>query len=106
MDKSKLAGMLGLAVRARQVQLGSGRALDCVRGDKAGLVLLDEAASENTKKRFENACQSHQVAHLLLSPGLLGRAVGKPDTMVAALLKGGMAERLRSLGCDGIMNNE
>lgn len=106
MDEKKIGGMIGLAVKARQAQLGAGRALDCLRADKAGLLLLDGAASDNTRKRFTDACASHKVECLILSPGLLGQAAGKTDTMVAALLKGGMADRLRGMGREDIINNE
>lgn len=106
MDKQKLGGMLGLAVRAGQAQLGAGRALDWIRAGKAGMILLDESASDNTKKRFENAGNFHEVDCLILPPNLLGRSVGKADTMVAVLLKGGMADRLRGMIRGGIMDNE
>ncbi len=106
MDEKKITGMLGLAVKAGQAQIGAGRALDSVRGDKVGLILLDGAASDNTRKRFENTCQTHEVECLTLSPGTIGRAVGKPDAMVVALLKGGMADRLRGLSREDIMDNE
>lgn len=106
MDEQKFIGMLGLAVKARQAQLGAGRALDSIRANKAALVLLDEEASDNTRKRFENACLFHEVECLILPPGLLGRAAGKSDAMVAAILKGGMAERLRGMGRDDIMTKK
>ena len=106
MDDKKIGGMIGLAVKARQAQLGAGRALDCLRAGKAGLLLLDEAASDNTRKRFTDACASHEVELLMLPPGLLGQAAGKTDTMVAALLKGSMADRLRGMGRSDIMDNE
>ena len=106
MDEKKIGGMIGLAVKARQAQLGAGRALDCLRAGKAGLLLLDETASDNTRKRFTDACASHEVECLMLPPGLLGQAAGKSDTMVAALLKGGLADRLRGMSRSDIMDNE
>lgn len=106
MDEQKVAGMIGLAVRARQAQLGAGRALDCLRAGKAGLLLLDDAVSDNTRKRFTDACTSHEVESLMLPPGLLGQAAGRMDTMVAALLKGGLADRLRGMGRSDIIDEE
>lgn len=106
MDEKKLIGMLGLAVKAGQAQLGAGRALDAVRGGKAGLMLLDEEASPNTKKRFADSCRFYQVECCLLPPGLIGRATGKADTKAAALLKGGMAEMLLGLCRRDIIKSE
>ena len=90
----KLRGLLGLATRAGQMLIGSGRALEHVRQEKSNLVFLDETASDNTRKRFTDACQSHQADCKVLSKGVLGQAIGKPGTMVAAVLPGGIADKL------------
>ena len=42
----------------------------------------------------------------MLPPGLLGQAAGRMDTMVAALLKGGLADRLRGMGRSDIIDEE
>ncbi|NLA53108.1 MAG: hypothetical protein GX858_01935 [Clostridiales bacterium] len=94
MLEQKLRGLLGLATRAGQMLIGSGRALEHVRQEKSRLVFMDEAASDNTKKRFTDACQSHQADCRVLSKGLLGQAIGKPGTMVVAVLPGGMADKI------------
>lgn len=94
MLEQKLRGLLGLATRAGQMLIGAGRALEHVRQHKSKLVFLDESASDNTKKRFTDACQSHQANFKVLSSGLLGQSIGKPGTMVAAVLPGGIADKI------------
>ncbi|NLC33165.1 MAG: hypothetical protein GX781_07705 [Clostridiales bacterium] len=94
MFEQKIRGLLGLATRAGQMLIGSGRALEHVRQEKSSLVFLDESASENTAKRFKDACQSHQADCRVLNKGILGQAIGKPGTMVAAVLPGGIADKL------------
>lgn len=94
MDEQRIRGSLGLATRAGQMLIGAGRALEHIRQNKTALVFLDETASENTKKRFLDACQSHAADCKILSKGLLGQAIGKPGTMVAAVLPGGIADKI------------
>ncbi len=106
MDEKKFGGLLGLAVRAGQTKLGAGPALDTLRADRAGLILLDEDASENAGKRFRDACRFHQVPLCVLPAGMIGRCTGRGNAMAAALLKGGMAETLLGLCRSDIMINE
>lgn len=106
MDEKKLGGLLGLAVRAGQAKLGSGPALDALRADRAGLILLDEGASDNTGKRFRDACRFHQVPLCVLPVGMIGRCTGRGNAMAAALLKGGMAETLLGLCRSDIIKSE
>lgn len=94
MNQQMVAGILGLAMRARQVLPGAGRALEHVRQRRTGILLLDMAVSDNTAKRFMDACQHHQVTLYQLPEGLLGRALGMPGTMVALVLPGGLAQQL------------
>ena len=56
--------------------------------------LLDAGASENTLKRVEDACASHQVPLYRISPGALGHAIGKPGRMVISVPAGRMADKL------------
>jgi len=102
-----MRGLLGLAMRAGQVLPGAGRALDLIRQGQAGLILLDEGASDNTKKRFDDACAHHDTDCLLLSPGLLGEAIGRHGTMVAAMKPGSFTQKLLSASArDDIQTRE
>ena len=71
------------------------RALQAVRQGKAALILLDDGASANTRRRFENAAISHQIPLHILPPGLLESATGKAKAIVAALPQGGLTDKVR-----------
>ena len=69
--------------------------MDHIRSKHSGTLLIDSGASENTRKRFSDACAHHQVASCLMPRDLLGNALGQPGTMVALLLPGGLNDKLR-----------
>lgn len=94
MNESAVAGILGLAFRARQLLPGAGRALDHARLKGTGSLLVDETASANTFKRFTDAAGHHGLRLITLPGGLLGRALGSPGAMVALILPGGLADKL------------
>jgi ribosomal protein L7Ae-like RNA K-turn-binding protein len=94
MDEKALAGLLGLAMRSGQLKAGAQAALEDIRQGRAGLLLLDLAASPNTTKRMTDACQTHQVRCLRLPEELLGNAIGKQGTMAATLSPGGICEKV------------
>lgn len=94
-DFEKMAGWIGLAVRAGQTVTGEEGCVGAIRSKKAVIALLDEGASPNARKRFEDACSHHRVPLVMLPEGLLGRAVGKPGRMALALMAGGLADKVR-----------
>jgi Ribosomal protein HS6-type (S12/L30/L7a) len=51
-NKQKALNLLGLAIRARQLESGSPTVLDAIRKQRAQLVIIAEDASPNTKKQF------------------------------------------------------
>lgn len=93
----KIAGFLGLCARAGQLTMGQEACVTAIRQGKAALGLLDEGASENSRKRLSDSCQSHQTPLYLIPKGLLAQAVGKDGRMAATLPKGRMADRLSEL---------
>lgn len=98
-DKA-IPGLLGLATRAGQLLTGADRAAEMARRGEAKLILVDEAASDNTRKRLSDSMQAHQVPCLILQEDLLGRAIGKPGIMAAAMTTGGITQRVLQL-CQG-----
>ena len=90
-------GMIGLCARARQAVSGESGCEAAVRGGGAALVLLDDGASPNLRKRFTDACAFREVPLYTLEAGRLGQAIGKPERMVVAVKPGAMAEKLQSL---------
>ena len=55
----------------------------------AKLVMLDESASENTKKQWRDACSFRNIP--LIRIRAMGSAIGKPARMVAAVTDEGFS---------------
>jgi len=89
--------VIGLCARAGQAVSGGSGCEAAVRGGQAALVLLDGGASANLRKKFADACAFRRVPLYTLEAGQLGRAIGKPGRMVAAVKPGALADTLRSL---------
>lgn len=94
---NKLKGSIGLSRRAGILAAGTDKAVKLVQSGKAGLFLLDEDASANTKKLCEDKCHYHQVPLLILESGYLGEAIGNSGIIAAAILRGSMAEHILTL---------
>ena len=86
----------GLAVRAQKTLFGEESCLEAVRKHRAKLLFLDKDASENTKKRFENACQHHQTPLWLFDRAHadLACAAGRGGGKVFVLIDAGFARKL------------
>ncbi len=96
-SREKLRGLLGLARRAGALRSGTENTLSAVRAMSAGLVLLDGAASGNTRKRIGNACAAYHAPLAELESGLLGDAVGSPGSITACIAPGSFADAVRNL---------
>ncbi|NLO85434.1 MAG: hypothetical protein GX096_08405 [Clostridiales bacterium] len=92
--ENRVAGFLGLCMRAGQLTSGQEACVDAIRRGNAKIVFLDEGASDNTKKRVQDACDAHEVALYTLSEGTLGWCIGKSGRMVITLPEGNMATKL------------
>ncbi len=91
---AQIRGLLGFAMRSGKVCVGASKALEQVERQKAALVLLDEGAAPNTRDKLIHRCQGAQVPCRVLPEGLLGQAIGRPNTVAAALLHGDIARKL------------
>ncbi len=78
----------------RSGRLKSGElAVEQAMGKKqARLVILDQQASQATAERYENRCA--QLGLRLLRMEDLGRCIGKPSRMVAAVIDDGFAKMI------------
>ena len=83
-ERDAFYSMLGIAMRAGALTLGTDGVLKAISSKSAAFVLLDEAASENTKKKFRDSCAFYSVTLIELPEGELGRMTGKPGRMAAA----------------------
>lgn len=90
-------GLLGLCARSGQIILGADLALREIRAGRAGLALLDEGASDGTKKKIADACAYRNVPLYMLPKEELSRATGKEDRMAAAVRPGRLCSKLMEL---------
>lgn len=92
-----LEGLLGLCARAGQITLGADLALREIRAGRAGLVLLDAAASPGTKKKIADACAYRGVRLRVLPEGTLSGACGKDDRMAGAVKNGPLCRKIAEM---------
>ena len=95
--ENQVINFLDLCMRAGRIISGQEACVDLARKEEAALVLIDAAASENTRKRIADACHSHNVPLYEISEGELGCAIGKNGRMMVALKMDGMAQKLLTL---------
>ena len=96
-EAAQASGFLGLCNRAGQLIFGQDACVNAVRKHQAALILLDEGCSENTRKRFLDACRTHETPLYGVKEDLIDRAVGKEGRKVAAVKRGSMGEKMRLL---------
>jgi len=100
-DRDAFYSMLGIGMRAGALTLGADGVLGSIASGKAAFVLVDAAASENTRKKFRDSCAFYGVALFETAPDALGFAIGKPGRMCAAVAKGKLGDKLLELARQG-----
>ena len=96
-ERDAFYSMLGIAKRAGVLTLGTDGVLTAIASGSVRLVLLDAAASENTKKKFHDSCAFYGAELYETAPDRLGYAIGKPGRMAAVITDEGMAKRFLAL---------
>ncbi|THF81225.1 L7Ae/L30e/S12e/Gadd45 family ribosomal protein [Cohnella fermenti] len=97
MTTNKALSRLGLAMRAGKLVSGEEIVLKAIRSGEARLVLLAGDASDNTKKKVADKCESYKVELLIgFTRFELGGAVGKPERVLFAVTDKGFADMIRS----------
>ena len=92
---NKIYGMIGMAMKAGKVASGEFATEKAVKSGKAALVIVSEAASENTKKKFRNMCDYYRVpVYFFGEKEELGHAIGKEFRASLAVLDEGLAKAI------------
>ena len=91
-DEAKAASALGFAMKAGQVRSGEVSAEKAVKNGAAKLVAVDPAASEQCRKRWQEACAYRSIPYVELKD--VGTAIGKEAHMVACIVDNGFAQML------------
>lgn len=85
MDReTKLRGLMGLCVRARQATFGEDGCLKSIRGGGCAVLLLDSGASKATQDKYRGVCDNAGVQMALLPRGLLQDATGRSGVAMAS----------------------
>ena len=93
MNGQRLKGMLGLALRARKAVLGTDASRILIRSGKCGVLLLDEAAGVNTRKKAEDLCRQTGTPIRTVPEHLIGDATGRSN-IVMGVQDGSFAEQI------------
>jgi len=94
---NKTLSRLGLAMRAGKLATGEEAALAAIRGGEAKLAVLAGDASEGTRKKVADKCESYGVPLLIgYDRYELGAAVGKAERVLLAVTDRGFADMIRS----------
>ena len=89
--------MLGLAMRAGQLSTGESGFRQSAAQGEAILLLVDGAASDNTKKRIADCAAYYGLPLAEVEPGRLGACIGRDGRMSAAVKKGPLGKKLLAL---------
>ena len=91
----KILSMIGLATKAGKVVSGEYMTEKAVKSGKAFLVIVSDAASENTAKMFRNMCEFYRVpCYLYGSKEELGHSMGKEFRASLAVTEEGFAKSI------------
>lgn len=83
MMNSKLTSAIGFSMKAGRLKSGDFVVEKLTRAKNARLVLLDAASSDNTKQKYSGLCARTNTP--LIEVDELGRWIGKPGRMIAAV---------------------
>ena len=85
---NKLSGMLGLAMRAGKVTLGTEQICAALPKGKIDLVLVSSMASDGTKKKLRFKCEYYKtrMIEVNIDTEELGRLLGKTYTPAAVAI--------------------
>ena len=98
MNRNKVLGLLGLAEKAGKVRSGEFSTEKAVKSGKAGLVIVSEESSDNTKKMFTNMCAHYKVPiYLFGTKDELGHAMGQEFRASLSVEDAGFAKSMAEL---------
>ncbi len=94
-NRKKILGTLGLAMKAGNVVSGEFMTERAIRDRQAQLILVAEDASDNTKKNFSDSCHYYHVRYAEFgTKEELGEAIGKKLRASLAVTDRGFAKSI------------
>ena len=95
MAQNRVYSMIGIAQKAGKLASGEFATEHAVKSGRAALVIVSDAASENTKKKFRNMCEFYEVpVYFYGEKEELGHAMGKEFRASLAVLDSGLAKSI------------
>lgn len=95
MKPDKVLSLISLATKAGKTVSGEFSTEKAVKTGRAFLVIVSQAASENTKKMFRNMCTYYEVPlYFYGEKEELGHAMGKEQRASLALMDEGFAKAI------------
>ena len=95
MAQNRVYSMIGIAQKAGKLASGEFATEHAVKSGRAALVIVSDAASENTKKKFRNMCEFYEVpVYFYGGKEELGHAMGKEFRASLAILDEGFAKEI------------
>ena len=93
---NRIFSMIGMAMKAGKVVSGEFATEKAVKTGKAWMVIVSEAASENTKKMFRNMCTFYEVPmYVYGTKEDLGHSMGKEFRASLAVTDEGFAKSIK-----------
>lgn len=97
MNDRKLS-LLGLCHRAGKLVSGEQACEISIRNKEVRLIIVAKDASENTKKKFQNASKFYEIPiFFMFSKQEIGSALGKEERAVVAINEDGFSEKIKSM---------
>ncbi len=90
---SKLSSAIGFAMKAGRLKSGGYVVEKLIRAKQAHIALIDTTTSDNTKDQYRDMCAYASVE--LVEIEELGRWIGKPGRMVAAVTDDAFTQIIR-----------
>lgn len=94
----RIVGMLGLAMRAGKLIIGTDMICRAMAKRQPMLVVVSSSASDGTKKKLRTKCEFYdtELIEIALDTEMLGHLLGKAYTPAAvAVTESGIAEQIR-----------
>lgn len=90
---NKLNSAIGFVMKAGRLKSGDFVTEKLLRAKNAKIALIDGTASDNTKEKYRDICEHSGIE--LVEVEELGRWIGKPGRMVAAVTDEAFAQMIR-----------
>lgn len=98
MKRDSVLSLVGIAKKAGKVASGEFQTEQAVKSGKAGLVIVSEEASENTKKKFRNMCDFYRIPVFFYEgKEQLGAAIGCEFRASLAVTDEGLSRSIKRL---------